>query len=152
MSTLSGGDPKSNWVEHGQSYRVRDANKKVGKKQTDGNQEQNGIDEFDLDSLFNIDLLHNIFIIRSDSTFCAFFLNLLKSLMVTSEKASPGDFGSSKSGTLSLRELMSKAKRVQTENLIGSHEFRNRRDPPVNLWQQYVSKNDDSDDFKLMNF
>lgn len=72
--------------------------------------------------------------------------------MVTSEKASPGDFGSSKSGTLSLRELMSKAKRVQTENLIGSHEFRNRRDPPVNLWQQYVSKNDDSDDFKLMNF
>ena len=27
-----------------------------------------------------------------------FFLNLLKSLMVTSEKASPGDFGSSKSG------------------------------------------------------
>ena len=73
--------------------------------------------------------------------------------MVTSENASPRDFGSSKIGTLSLRELMSKAKRVQTENLIGSQELRNRReDPPVNLWQQYVSKNDDSDDFKLMNF
>ena len=70
--------------------------------------------------------------------------------MVTSENASPREFGSSKIGTL--RELMSKAKRVQTENLIGSQELRNRRDPPVNLWQQYVSKNDDSDDFKLMNF
>ena len=67
--------------------------------------------------------------------------------MVTSENASPREFGS-----LSLRELMSKAKLVQAENLIGSQELRNRRDPPVNLWQQYVSKNDDSDDFKLMNF
>ena len=124
--------------------------KKVGKKQTDGNQVQNGIDEFDLNSLFNIDLLYNIFIIRSDSTFCTFLVTSKSSqkfLMVTSENASPREFGS-----LSLRELMSKAKRVQAENLIGSQELRNRRDPPVNLWQQYVSKNDDSDDFKLMNF
>ena len=71
------------------------------------------------------------------------------SLMVTSEKTSPRDFSDS---ALSLRELMSKAKRVQTENLIGSQELRKRRDPPVNLWQKYVSQNDDSDDFKLMNF
>ena len=69
--------------------------------------------------------------------------------MVTSEKTSPRDFSDS---ALSLRELMSKAKRVQTENLIGSQELRKRRDPPVNLWQKYVSQNDDSDDFKLMNF
>ena len=67
--------------------------------------------------------------------------------MVTSENAKIGNFGDS----ISLRELMSKAKRVQTQTQIGS-EFRNRRDPPVNLWQKYVSENGGADDFKLMNF
>ena len=66
---------------------------------------------------------------------------------MASENAKIGNFDDS----ISLRELMSKAKRVQTRPQIAS-ELRNRRDPPVNLWQQYLSKNDDSDDFKLMNF
>ena len=66
--------------------------------------------------------------------------------MVKCEKPKIGDFGDS----IRLRELLSKAKRVQTENSIGP-ELRNRRnEPPANLWQQYMSG--DSDDFKLMNF
>ena len=66
---------------------------------------------------------------------------------MASENAKIGNFEDS----ISLRELMSKAKRVQTRPQI-AFEFRSRRDPPVNLWQQYLSKNGDSDDFKLMNF